>query len=152
MAQISAVDDVIAALLSVLGAALSVPVMDGLEVTSSSLEDFVIIGDDASLTNFTGRAATSTQTPSTYEPGSRNEAGSVTCAVISQSGDDDLAARRAASKVTMAAVEAALRATDNLGGVVATGYIASIDLFQARNAAGSMVRRVFTFAYTKFQD
>ncbi len=151
MAQVSAVDAVITALISTLDTALTVPVYDGLESTSAADTDFVLVGDDGAVETVGEPAATSNQDWSTFELGSRAEEGTVTCAVISQSGDDDLAARRTASKTTMAAVEAALRATENLGGVVAVGGIDTITLHQGRNANGCYVRRVFIYRYTAYQ-
>jgi hypothetical protein len=151
MAQVSAVDDVIAALLTALDTALTVPVYDGLPATSAADTEFVLVGDDGAVETVGEPAATNTQNWATFELGSRAEEGTVTCAVISQSGDDDLAARRAASKTLMTSIETALRATDNLAGVVAAGGIDTITLHQGRNANGSYVRRVFTYHYTAYQ-
>jgi len=151
VAQVSALDDVITALLTALDTALTVPVYDGLPATSAADTEFVLIGDDGATETVGEPAATSNQDWSTFELGSRAEEGTVTCAVISQSGDDDLAARRAASRALMVSIEAALRATENLGGVVAAGGIDTITLYQGRNANGGFVRRVFTYRYTAYQ-
>jgi len=151
VAQVSALDDVITALLTALDTALTVPVYDGLPATSAADTEFVLIGDDGATETVGEPAATSNQDWSTFELGSRAEEGTVTCAVISQSGDDDLAARRTASKALMVSIETALRATENLGGVVAAGGIDTTTLYQGRNANGCFVRRVFTYRYTAYQ-
>jgi hypothetical protein len=152
MAQISAVDAVIAALLTTLDTALAVPVYDGMEATSASDTEFVLVGDDGDPDALTNEpAAEVTQDWAAFELGSRDEEGVVTCAAISQSGDSDLAARRAASKALMVSIEAALRASENLAGVVAVGGIDTIRLYQMRNTNGSVARRTFTFRYRAFQ-
>jgi len=162
VAQVSAVDDVIAALLTTIGAyesegiryldaALTKPVCDGVPVTATAASGFVLIGDDGAPEVTGEPAASVTQDWGTFEAGSRTEEGTVTCAVVSQSGDDDLAVHRAATKADMVTVEARLRATDNLGGVVAAGGIDTISLHQGRNANGGFVRRVFTYRYTAYQ-
>lgn len=152
MTHVSAFDDVVTALLTTLGSALPVPVLDGLEDESAALPDFVIIGDDGSPSSTSGRAGSYTQSWSTYEMGSRDEIGTVTCCVISQSGEDDMPARRASSKATLDAIEAVLRASDNLSGIVAAGFIQTVEVYYIRNASGTMVRRVFTYQYKEFQD
>lgn len=162
MAQVSALDDVIAALLTTIGAytsngvryvdaAFTKPVYDGLPATSAADSEFVLVGDDGAP-ELTGEpAATSTQDWATFEAGSRQEEGTVTCAVISQAGDDDLAARRVASKAVMVSIETTLRTTENLAGVVAVGGIDTITLHQGRNANGCYARRVFTYRYVAYQ-
>jgi hypothetical protein len=150
--QVTAVDAVITALLALIDAAVDVPVYDGIEPTSAADTDLVIVGNDGSPDAATGEpAATVTQEWGSFEQGTREETGTVIGCVISQSGGDDYPTLRASSLATLSAVEAALRADDNLGGLVAAGSITSVVTFQARNANGAIVRRVWTYTYTTYQ-
>jgi hypothetical protein len=51
----------------------------------------------------------------------------------------------------MVSIETALRATENLGGVVAAGGIDTITLHQAYTPDGCYARRVFTYRYVAYQ-
>lgn len=149
MAGVSALDDVLAALVTVFQTAVgaSVPVYDALPVTAAADLQLVLVGDDGDA-NSDEPAATTTQTRETRNiVGAYTEAGDVTCAVICQTGDDDVPALRVASRALMAAVEAAVRADPTLGGVVVRALIETVTLWQIRNANGSAVRRVFTVHY-----
>lgn len=149
MAGVSAVDDVLAALQTMFQAAVgsSVPVYDGLPITAEVDRQFVLVGDDGDA-NSDEPAATTTQTRETRNiVGAYTEAGDVTCAVICQTGDDDLPGLRATSRNLMALLEAAVRTDPTLGGAVVRAQVTDVTLWQVRNAKGSAVRRVFTVHY-----
>lgn len=147
MPAVSVLDNVIGALVTIFQTAVgtSVPVYDGLPGTQVTDFDLVIVGDDGDPANADNPAGTTTQERIRMD-GATTEFGDVTCAVICQTGDDDLPGRRARSQVLMLALETALRADRTLGGVVIRSNIDTVALFQTRTG-GSGVRRVFTVHY-----
>ncbi len=137
---------VLDALVTTLDAGTAVEVYDGLPVTSSAPADFVIVGgtDDPD-----DNAADLTQEWAGLGKESRNETGSVTCAVISQSGDTVVKTHRDRVLVILGELETAIRADPTLGGVVAAGWlhVTAGALNQQQNANGSRARVTFTVAY-----
>lgn len=151
--QVSQVDAVIDALIAVFTTA-ELTVLDGSDDPSGDRPATwaaVIVGGDGDPLGVGRPAAVTSQTLGSMDQGSMDETGAVTCAVVSQSGDDDLAGRRADSLTLLGEVESALRNDSTLGGVVADGYVEGIQTYQAR-ARGSFVRRVFTYRFTVYQD
>lgn len=153
MAGVSALDDVLAALVGILQTALgtAVPVYDGLPATASADLQFLVVGDDGDPTSGDNPAGSTTQTRAERMDGRTTETGDVTCALICQTGDDDLPALRTASRLLMLGIETALRADRTLGGVAVRSNVDDVTLWQTRNANGSAVRRVFTVHYDAFQ-
>lgn len=150
MAGVSALDDVLTALVATFQAAVgtTVPVYDGLPATASADLAFVVVGDDGDPTGGDTAAGTVTQQRGVDRiDGRTTETGDVTCALICQTGDDDLPGLRSTSRTLMAALETAIRADRTLGGVVIRSNVDTVDLWQTRNANGSAVRRVFTVHY-----
>jgi hypothetical protein len=154
----SAQDAVLAYLLTTFGTATTKPVDDGYvlqsEGTGSGIRVRVIVGGDG-----TGEpgdpslAASSAQRPVAFEDDPADEAGSVQCAIIADSGDDGptaLATLREATLPILAALEAAVRADRTLGGAVANAWISEVQLVQSR-VRGSELRRPFTVTYEALQ-
>lgn len=153
MAGVSALDDVLTALVATFQAAVgtTVPVYDGLPATASADLAFVVVGDDGDPASADNPAGSTTQTRAERMDGSTTESGDVTCALICQTGDDDLPGLRTASRLLMLALETGLRADRTLGGVAIRSNIDEVALWQSRNANGSAVRRVFTVHYDASQ-
>lgn len=147
---VSALDDVLAALVTIFGTAVgtTASVYDGLPATSAADTAFVVVGDDGDPTSGDTPAGTVTQARMLDRiDGRTTETGDVTCALICQTGDDDLPGLRSTSRGLMAQLEAAVRADRTLGGVVIRSNVDTVDLWQIRNANGAAVRRVFTVHY-----
>ena len=94
--------------LAKLRAELGVDVFDAVPITGEALTDFVVIG--AILEAADGRSGTFTQRDHDLGPkNTRDEDGTIVCFLVSQSGDDDVAARRAAAFSHLADIEDVLR-------------------------------------------
>lgn len=153
MAWVSRVDAVITALLAAFEAA-GLNVLDGSDDPSGDRPAAwagVVVGGDGDPLGVGRTAAVSNQALATFNRGSMDENGGVTCAVVAQSGDDDLAGRRAESLTLLTEIESILRTDPTLGGVVADGFVENVQTYQAR-ARGSFVRRVFVYRFTAYQD
>lgn len=146
----SVVFDLVDALVSQLGAVLSVNVFDGYGITDDP-GDYLMVGvddpDSDRATSSEGR-----QDWAGLGAKARNEEGTVTCIAMSWNGDSDLKAARAAAKATTAAVENHLRSDPNLGGTVPglqwTGYGTRTELIQLQAEDGAYVMCVFDVAFT----
>jgi len=146
VAAVSLLDDVIAALVSICQGAVGtgVPVYDGLPPDLDDVS-LVVVGDDGMAGE--NPAGSTVQTRTDYNlAGATTEAAYVTCAVICQTGDDDLPGLRATSRALMLAIETAIRGDRTLGGVVIRSNVDDVTLYQIREG-GSAVRRVFTVHY-----
>jgi hypothetical protein len=151
--QVSQVDAVIDALIAALTTA-GLYVLDGSDDPTGdrpAIWAAVIVGGDGDPLGVGRPAAVSNQTLATTDLGSMDELGGITCAVVAQSGDDDLSGRRSESLTLLGEVESALRNDSTLGGLIADGFIEGVQTYQAR-ARGSFVRRVFTYRFTVYQD
>jgi hypothetical protein len=150
MAAVSQVDAVITALITALTTA-GLVVLDGTdEPRGDDPGTFVIVGGDGDPLGSGRPAAIATQAPGVFGGAGVDESpGVVTCAVISNSGDDQLATCRANSLTAYTTVEATLRADPTLGGVVGDGYVDGMQLFQ-RRTRGAHVRRVFTYRFVVY--
>ncbi len=139
---------VVDAVVTLLDAQLSQTVFDGVPVTSDYITDAVIIGNQPGKDD--GAAGLITQDYHEVGVGAkRDEKGEIRCAAMSQTGDDTLATVRRNVLATVAAVEAALRASVNLGLAdllyveVQTG-----EMFQGATTRGVFAECRFTIAYT----
>lgn len=153
MAQVSQVDVVLTALMAAFSEA-GLTVLDGSDDPRGDRPSAwvaVIVGGDGDPLGVGRPAAVTNQTLGSMDRGSMDEVGAITCAVIAQSGADDLAGRRTESLALLGHVETVLRNNSTLGGVVADGYIEGVQTYQAR-VRGSFVRRVFTYRFTVYQD
>lgn len=102
------------AVIALLDAQLSMPVFDGIPVTSDFIADAVIVGNQPGRDD--GAAGLISQEYHEVGVGAkRNEVGEIRCAAISQTGDDTLSTVRANALATVALVESALRTSVNLG-------------------------------------
>lgn len=102
------------AVITLLDAQLSIPVFDGIPVTSDYIADAVIVGNQPGKDD--GAAGLITQEYHEVGVGAkRNESGEIRCAAISQTGDDTLSVVRTNALATVASVESALRTSVNLG-------------------------------------
>jgi hypothetical protein len=143
--------DVIDALITELTAAGFV-VLDGNDHARGDVYGtYVVVGGDASdpsPTAAAARPAANTTGVASVFGGAVDEDGVVTMAVVADSGDEDLAGRRAAAATALAAVATALADT-TLGGLVATSRIDSAQLFTSRQR-GAQARYVFGYRYTAY--
>jgi hypothetical protein len=143
---------VIAALVTkfaALPALAGVPVYAALPVTDAADPDFVVIGHD-------GRVDSETELTVTYEWAnlnctSRYELGEIPCALVTQSGDDDMQARFDRFQILMQAMENAL-VTDMstagaLSGLVMGVTITSGGPLPLQNEDGSGVIGPFVVSY-----
>lgn len=157
MAAYSSQDAVIAYLLTTFDTATTYPVDDTYIVQAEGegeLRVRVVVGGDGSGTpGEDSLAATSTQRPVAFEDEPADEAGSVQCAIVADSGDDGptaLATLRSTTLPVLAALEAAVRADRTLGGAVANAYVSEVQLFQSR-IRGAELRRPFVVAFEALQ-
>lgn len=128
---------VVDALIATLGSQLSVPVWDTAPVTGERLTGVIVgaVGDSTE-----GNAGTLEQTYHDLGPSARrDETGTVECAVVAQSGDDDLAAVRAAAFAILGDAEDALRSGVSIG----VGQLLRCELTSARPRQGFSTDGVF---------
>jgi hypothetical protein len=126
-----------------------VEVYVGMPVTSDDPQDLVLLSHD-------GEWDSDAQPTVEYEWAniagtSRYETGNIPCALISQSGDDDMQARFDRVQVLLAAMENALVTDMNsgvaLGGLVMGCTITSGQARQIQNEAGAAVLAPFVLTY-----
>lgn len=141
----AAVTDAVVALLD---AQLTIPVFDGVPVTSDYIPDAVIIGNQPGKDD--GAAGMISQEYHELGVGAkRNETGEIRCAAMSQTGDDTLSVVRSNVLATVATVEAALRTSINLG--LADLLYVEVrvgEMFQGATTRGVFAECRFTIAYT----
>jgi hypothetical protein len=138
--------DVITALLAMFDTALTAPVRDGPYVVRGSDPLFVVVGHDGDPESTD--AASGGQSWSALGAKAREEAGSVFCVIVGQSGGSDLAALRQTVEDTSTAIEAALRTDPTLGGVVQyAGFGTAFGLNQEANENGIAVLLTFNVDY-----
>jgi hypothetical protein len=140
-AALPAVLDRLVALLPTLPNWAGVVVYDGPPLTQDDPLDFVTVGY-VDGEDFGG----------TFEPVPGlgdlwEEAGTVRSEIVSQTGDDDIAGRRARAFALFNAWQAAVQADQTLGGVVSSAGL-SADLQPVQNVGGSAVRLAVTLTYT----
>lgn len=139
---------IVDAVLAKLRTELGVDVFDAVPVTGDALTDFVVIG--AILETDDGRSGTFTQRDHDLGPANtRYEEGRITCLVVSQSGDDDVATRRAAAFSTLADIEDVLRARITFG-VDNTLWVelAAGDVLQGLTPDGAFCQINFDLTYS----
>lgn len=142
----SAVDSVVTALVAGFAAALpGVEVADGPPVEAPGAVDLVFVGHDQSPD--ADSVITIGQEWANLACTSRYETGEIPCCVLSQTGDTDIAARRARAMQLLAACEVRLRADLSLGGVVMTSQMTSAVAHEYQNGDGSAVVVPFTVTY-----
>lgn len=137
------VDAVIARLRTELG----VPIFDAVPVSGDDLRDFVVIG--AILESADGRSGTITQRDHDLgAANTRDEDGLIVCFLVSQSGDDDVATRRAAAFSLLADIEDVLRERITFN-VDATLWVelAAGDILQGLTPEGSFCQINFDLTY-----
>jgi hypothetical protein len=145
----SVVFDLVGALVTQLGAALSVNVHDGYGLTDDP-GDYLMVGvedpDGDRATSAEGR-----QDWAGLGARARDEEGTITCVAMSWNGDASLSDARADAKAITAAVEDHLRADPNLGGIVPgllwIGYGTRTQLIQIQATDGACVMCVFDVAF-----
>jgi hypothetical protein len=85
-----------------------------------------------------------------FERSTRDEAGSLTLAVIAQSGRSDagdLAAARTLASGVLNELGAEIEADPTMGGATSDAWISLVDTFAGRNDAGARVHQVVTVSY-----
>jgi hypothetical protein len=125
--------------------ATGVETVDGPPVEGAGATEMVIVGHDA--TPDADNVITIEQEWADLACSSRYERGSVPCCVIAQTGDVDVAGRRARALQILAACETALRADRLLGGAVMTAQLSAGEVHQFQNGDGSAVVAPFTVTY-----
>jgi hypothetical protein len=126
-----------------------VPVFCALPVSAGDDRDLVLVGHDGEVDS--ENAATVEYEWANLACTSRYELGSIPCAVISQSGDDDMQAKFNRAQLLLAAMENAL-VTDiatagPLSGLVMIAHITSGTMRSLQNQAGACVLAPFTVTY-----
>lgn len=133
----------------VLALSLSVRIFDDLPNTEEYLETFLVAGHDGDPES--GLASSSVPIErAAFERSTRDEAGTLTLAVIAQSGrsdDGDLAAARTAASEVLDELAAEIEADSTMGGATSDAWISNVDTFPGRNDAGAVVRQVVTVSY-----
>ncbi len=145
--------DAVAALLAAYAAApalAGIPVYDGPDPTSAADPDFIIVGHDASMAadgtlQGTALAGTFTQAWTDFDQ-QREEQGSISCLVVSQTGDSsDTAGRRARAAALLAAAEDAAAA----GGATHLTFDGTTDgRFITQQEAGVAVLCAYRVSYS----
>jgi len=137
---------VIAALFTAFDATDAIAAYRGVPILSDAPADFVIVGgrDDANY-----MAGATVQDWNGLGARTRVEEGRVVCAIIAQSGDDDLAGQQDRAHAVLAQVEDVLRADPTLGGIVSSGWLQVLDtlLEQRSTGAGTYARLTVTIGY-----
>ncbi|MGW0785754.1 hypothetical protein [Streptomyces sp. NPDC002913] len=145
----SAVPAAIDALLAVLGAAedlSTVRIFDGPPGQNFTQKDLLYIGHSPAAE----QAAEMTQTFASAGARTRDEDASIACYIESRRGDTSIRDRRTRVFEILAAVEQALRATNdnpaapNLGGVVLWSDVTAGSLAQVQTDSGALAGLVFT--------
>lgn len=136
------------AVIALLDAQLTIPVFDGVPVTSDYISDAVIIGNQPGKDD--GSAGLISQEYHELGVGAkRNEVGEIRCAAMSQTGDDSLSTVRSNALSTVASVESALRTSVNLGLADLLYVEVRIgEMFQGATTRGVFAECRFTIAYT----
>jgi hypothetical protein len=144
----SKLDDVIQILFSrwsALPALTGVMVFNGPPVGDPASGDYLFIGDDSDPESES--ISTFEQTWVDLACTRRSETGEVVCAVVSDSGSTDMAARQTRAFTLLAACESDLLADRTLGGTV---YTASMDIGQSKpiqNSSGAASVVPFSVRY-----
>jgi hypothetical protein len=119
----------------------------GQYLTSVPDSDFVIVGHDGSA-DLLLPAGVEEQEPAGQGDRQRTVRGDLTCAVISQTGDEtDMAGRRTRAEALLALLDAPLRTNYTLSGVVQFSWMSATNVVETQNANGCVARYVFTFHY-----
>lgn len=146
----SRVHDAITALVAALEADAGVTalatVIDGPLLTGDTPATAVFVGYSGDPSDGMAATANWTQTWAGLGAGRRDEQFDVLCAVVSWSGDTDVAARRQAVLAAFDAVATALRAALNIGLGLPQPTIAELavaDLYQEQTSAGLQARIPF---------
>lgn len=146
----SRVHDAITALVAALEAEPSVTalatVIDGPVLSGDAPETAVFVGYSGDPGDGMAATANWTQTWAGLGAGRRDEQFDVLCAVVSWSGETDVAARRQTALAAFDAVATTLRATLNIGLGLPQPTIAEMavaDLLQEQTAAGLQARIPF---------
>lgn len=146
--------DVRGALVTILDAALDVPVLDGPQSKKSLPKAYVLIGTDGGDTGSGENGedfGTVTQTLSDLGPGTwRDETGDVTCSAWAWTGSTSFAPLRVTVQAILDGVEASLRADPTLGGLLippGRAELGAIRLREDQTDNGARLRAVFSVAY-----
>lgn len=143
----SVVPDLIDALVTAAGAALSVTVYDGIGVTDDP-GDFLMVGvEDPDLEGAAFSADVKQEWAAVGTGAPRDETGEITCAALSWNGNGYAGVKQArdGAYAITEAVENLLRANPSLGvaGVLWTGFGTTSQLSQAQDAQGASALLVF---------
>ncbi len=133
------------ALVTLIGTAGSTT-FDGPPLTADVPTDYVIVGGTEDPDDDAGDID---QDWAALGKASRNETGTVTCAILAGTGDDIIKTARDRALTILANIETALRADPSLTGVLSPGWchITSATPKQVRNDRGLYVRIRFTVTY-----
>jgi hypothetical protein len=118
-----------------------VEVYDGPTTTRDAPADFVTVGF------VDGEDFGATMEPVESFGDLWEETGTVRSEIVSQTGDDDIAGRRARVFELFNAWQAALHADQTLGGITSSANLTA-DLQPVQNTGGSAVRLAVTLSYT----
>lgn len=138
---------IVDALLAAFAATDAALVLDGPNGTADVATDYVVVGgtedpdDDAGEFDQDWRGLGAK---------ARQETGTVTCAVLAATGDDDIPTTRARAFEILGQLETAARTDPTLGAAINSGWLHVTNgrASQRRNANGAYVRIVFTVSYS----
>jgi hypothetical protein len=143
----SLTDSVILYLTALWNTALTdVNVVDGPQVTSDSANDWLFVGFNGDAPDEYNEGATGQQNLMAFSR-VKGDDGQVICAVVSRSGDTDITETRSRANGVLANAETALRADQQLGGLVMQAYVSDYRYSPVQTQAGAKVRFVFTVTY-----
>ena len=125
---------------------LDLQVVDGPQVNGDASNDWLFVGYSGDTPDEFNIGATAEQSLMTFAKG-KQEDGQVTCAVISRSGDTEVASTRLRAYGFLSAAETALRNDMTLGGLVMHAFVSSHQYFPVQTQAAAKVRVVFTVTY-----
>ena len=142
-----AITALVAALQADAGVTALATVVDGPVLTGDAPETAVFVGYSGDPADGMAATANWTQTWAALGAGRRDERFAVLCAVVSWSGDTDVAGRRQTALAAFDAVAVALRTVLNIGLGLPQPTIAEMavaDLYQEQTASGLQARIPFS--------
>jgi hypothetical protein len=121
-------------------------VADGPQVNVDPSNDWLFVGFNGGSADEFNEGATAQQSRMAFTR-VKAEDGQVTCAVVSVTGDSNIAATRARAYGFLSAAEDAVRTDPQLGGLVMDSFVSDHRYSPVQTSQGAKVRIVFTVTY-----
>lgn len=142
-----ATDAIVTALRAAPALASPVVVQDGPSIQNAEWDDCVYVGFDGDWGNTVAEAVVINQVWPYIGVTTREETSDITCAIVSQTGDDDIKGVRDRAVVLLAAVETVLRTDPTLGIDGSTiAQLSPVAVYQETTQAGLACRVLFTIS------